>query len=329
MAAKSRPGALRSWLQPPSNAGAATSKRKWAADGENGENGGSDVSPVAPAKKPRQEAASKPKSTGSKSTTTSITKSTSKPKDSAKEAKKLFNDKLKDVEKRHVDLDKKVKAMSPNSRAITVDNYAVSAAKHAGVVTKLLGMGSPVYAFSFAMTLADSSHRNINTSKMGGEGGSDESFGKMDHALLATIEAREKPGSDVWLHEDALPQVPHRFTMEDADVGEHKTGRPNKQQRNQIENQFIAWEKERRAARRERREQCPDWVRCALGDLVADRDYLKEYGVGVKFSRRRDDEDRNCYFFQSIKRLEEMIAERSASFVQHRSAIDINSGSWH
>ncbi|KPI44215.1 uncharacterized protein AB675_8836 [Cyphellophora attinorum] len=280
MAAKSRPGALQTWLQPPTNAGPATGKRKWAAD------------------EATAEAAPAPKSAGSKSTTTSTTKSTSKSKDSAKEAKKLFNDKLKDVEKRHLDLDKKVKAMSPNSRAITVDNYAVSAAKHAGVVAKLLGMGSPVHAFNFAMALADSSHRNITTSKMS--------------ALLAAIEAREKPGSEAWLNEEALSKVPHRFTEKDADVGEYKTGQPNKQQRNQIQNQFIIWEKGRRAARRERREQCLDWVRCSLDDLVADRDYLKDYGVGEDFSRGRDEEERNSYFFLSIKRLEEMIAERSA-----------------
>ena len=94
------------------------------------------------------------------------------------------------------------------------------------------------------------------------------------------------PERSDWLKEDELPDVPHRWSEDDAEVGEFKTGRPNKQQRNLMENHFIEWEKERRAARRARMEKCEDWVMSALVDLRNDRDYLKEFGVGQPWSSK-------------------------------------------
>ncbi|KAK4888525.1 hypothetical protein LTR27_012586 [Elasticomyces elasticus] len=150
-------------------------------------------------------------------------------KNTSKEAKKLYKETLKAVEKRHMELDKNVKAMSPNSRSITVTNYTTSAAKHLPTVKKLDAAGETVLAFNFAMALADASHRNITTSKFSGEGGSCvEAFKKMDAVLLALINKREKPS--VQLNVDDLPEVPHRWTDNDAEVGVFKTGRPNKQQ---------------------------------------------------------------------------------------------------
>jgi hypothetical protein len=43
--------------------------------------------------------------------------------------------------------------------------------------------------------------------------------------------------------------------------------------------QKIAWEKNRRAERRDRREKAEDWVAVALADLKENRDYLDQYGV--------------------------------------------------
>lgn len=207
-------------------------------------------------------------------------------------------------------MDKKVKAMSPNSRAITVDNYATSAAKHVPVGKKLVDMGAPVYAFNFVMALADASHRSITTFKMSGEGGGCEAaFKKLDAALLPLIEKRLLSHPPLPLPNAEIPDVPHRLTEEDADVGVFKTGRPNKQQKGAIERAFIDWEKERRAARRERREGCGDWVKVALKDLTEDRDYLKQYGVGEDFDRPRG-EERNWYFQASILRLGEIVAQR-------------------
>ena len=43
--------------------------------------------------------------------------------------------------------------------------------------------------------------------------------------------------------------------------------------------QKLEWEKERRAARRHRREEADDWVAAALSDLKEEWDYLAAYGV--------------------------------------------------
>lgn len=149
--------------------------------------------------------------------------------------------------------------MSPNSSAITTSNYAMSAREHMATVKKLITMESTL-AFNLLLSMADASHTDLDaTMKMCGTpcDSSVPTFSLFDEALLPLIEARERPCSQV----DGLPQVPRRWTVDDAEVGVFKTGRPNKQQRGQMYRQKLAWEKKRRQARRERREQTSDWVK--------------------------------------------------------------------
>jgi len=294
MAAVSRPGTLQTWLQPP----VASKRKRDSLEIDD------DVIEV-PTKKASTSGASSVKKQPAKPKPVAA----AKPASSAKEAKKLYTEAVKTVDKRHVELDKKVKAMSPNSRAITVTNYATSAAKHLPTAKKLASLGDANLAFNFVMTLADSSHRNIWGFKFSGESGSCQApFERMDAALLELIDKREQPTATPSPNE--LPSVPHRWSEEDADVGVFKTGRPKKQQRNAMDRQYIDWEKERRAERRSRRADCEDWVQVALADLKEDRDYLSGFGVGVDFDARRS-EERNAYFAESIKKMEAMIAERT------------------
>lgn len=88
--------------------------------------------------------------------------------------------------------------------------------------------------------------------------------------------------------------------MEDADVGEFKTGRPNKQQYNQIARDRIEWDEERREERMKRRMECEDWVTVALEHLKGERDYLDKHGV-------------EGFFKLSIARLETLEEGRKGS----------------
>jgi hypothetical protein len=222
-----------------------------------------------------------------------------KKKTADRDAKKVFSDTVKAIDKGVDTLDKKVKAMDPNSWRITTSNYATSAGKHLGAVKNLAGL-DPVLAFNLLLTMADASHTDLEaTIKMCGTpcDNSGPTFKRLDEALVPLIETRSAPS--VHLDPDALPMVRHRWTREDADVGVFKTGWPNKQQRNQMYRQKLEWEKERRGARRQRREDVDDWVVVALSDLREERDYLAQYGV-------------EGYLPTSISRLEEMVAARES-----------------
>jgi hypothetical protein len=216
-----------------------------------------------------------------------------------KGAAKLYSDAVKAIEKGVDSLDKKVKAMDPNSWRITTSNYATSAGKHMGAVKKLADL-DPVLAFNLLITMADASHTDLDaTPKMCGTPCDDSgpTFKELDETLVPLIETRSEPS--VQLELGALPKVRHRWTRADADVGVFKTGRPNKQQWNQMYRQKLEWEKERRGARRQRREDVEDWVAVALSDLREERDYLEQYGV-------------EGYLPTSISRLEEMVAARES-----------------
>ena len=212
-----------------------------------------------------------------------------------KEAKKLYTDTIKALDKRVDELDKIVKTMDPNSTAITTSTYATSARMHMGTVGKLVAMDTKL-AFNLLLSMADASHTDLDAAcKMCGTicDNSVPTFKLLDEALLPLIEGREKPASFA----AELPDIPKRWTVKDADVGVFKTGWPNKQQRNQMYNQKLAWEKNRRQARRERRETTEDWVKVALSDLVEERDYLDAYGVEE-------------YLPRSIAKLEELVKVR-------------------
>ena len=114
---------------------------------------------------------------------------------------------------------------------------------------------------------------------MCGCGDSEDVFKLLDRALLGLIVRRAKD-LPITGEVAGLPKVPARWTPEDADVGEIESGwGPNKQQRSQMYAQKLNHEKERRTARRQRREVAKDWVAAAAGDLEEARDYLKQYGV--------------------------------------------------
>ncbi|KAH6954066.1 hypothetical protein BKA56DRAFT_503779 [Ilyonectria sp. MPI-CAGE-AT-0026] len=185
--------------------------------------------------------------------------------------------------------------MSGNSKAITTSNYATSARKHMSAVKKLVATDTTL-AFNLLLSMADASHTDLDaTWKMCGTpcDHSIPTFKLLDDALLPLIEAREKPTS----LGAQLPEVPQRWTSKDADVGVFKTGRPNKQQRGQMYRQKLAWETNRRQARRNRREKTEDWAKVAFSDLVEERDYL--YGYGVKE-----------YMPRCIAKLEELVRMR-------------------
>lgn len=215
----------------------------------------------------------------------------------AKQAKKLYSETLKALDKEISKLDKRVRTMDRNSIfAINTCTYADEASEHLPAAMELAHLDTTL-AFNLLLSIADASHADLNVSiKMSGyDESSSDVFRTLDVVLLPLIEGRAKPTA----HIETLPSVPHRWTNQDADVGEFKTGRPNKQQRGQMYCQKLEWEKERREARRERREEVEDWVKVALSDLVEERDYLAKYGV-------------ENYLPKSIARLEAVAAERVA-----------------
>jgi hypothetical protein len=309
-AAIARPGTLQQWLQPPITA----PKRKRAEKDAEDENVSSDDDLIAlTVAQPRKK---RLKSVSTKSTSKPAKKSAARNttgSSTSKNAKKLYNDTLKKVEKDYMALDKRVKTMNRNSYSITILTYVDSATDHVKIAEELTSFGDVTSAFNLIMCLADASHRNITSFKMAGEEGEDcnADFKLLDQALLDLIEKREVPAADGWLKSDDLPSVPHCWTNDDAQVGPAKTGNGyNKQQRNLLEAQYIDWQKERRAERRTRRETCADWVRLALDELVADRDYLKPYGCGEYFHGPL--KGQNAYFRDSIAKLEELIAARAS-----------------
>ncbi|KAH8656305.1 hypothetical protein BGZ61DRAFT_467014 [Ilyonectria robusta] len=187
--------------------------------------------------------------------------------------------------------------MSGNSTAITSSSYASSVQKHMAAVHTLLATDGTL-AFNLLLSMADASHTDLDaTCKMCGtaDDSSIPTFKLLDEELLPLIQMRERPACQ----KPGLSEVPMRWTLKDADVGVFKTGRPNKQQWSQMYRQKLAWEKNRRQARRERREKTEDWVRVALIDLVEERDYLSAYGV-------------KGYLPKSIAKLEEQVKEARA-----------------
>lgn len=215
----------------------------------------------------------KPKVSKSKASTTSKPVK-AKPK-AAPTPKKLFNDTVKLVAKQVEALDKEVKSMDGNTRDVSIADYAEIAVDHLSVV-ETLAASDPILAFNLALCLGDAACTNLNiTCKMCGYGDHEHPFAELDAVLLPLIEGRSLPSFKV----ATLPEVAHRWSHADADVGEFKTGRPNKQQRNQMANDRIDWDHDRRAERVKRRDECEDWVSVALADLKSERDYLDAYGV--------------------------------------------------
>jgi len=138
------------------------------------------------------------------------------------------------------------------------------------------------------LSIGEHSHGDLNWGfKMSGYGDHDVPYERMDHVMLRVIQSREDasglPDSSV---SEELPDVPHRWTEKDADVGVFKTSNgPNKQQRGQMARQQVQWNKERTQALRKRREQAQDWVSNGLSELIEHRDYIDNYGLEGYFTK--------------------------------------------
>ena len=145
--------------------------------------------------------------------------------------------------------------------------------------------------------------------KMCGFGESEEEYIKMDGLMLDVIErlaAHDKDNQRDASAEIAAGTATLELPNSDkdarwdrslhGDVGEFKTGRPNKQQRALLAKQKARWEKERINRRRERREKSQGMALLELGlrQLKDDRDEIKDYGL-------------EGYSTNSIERLEELI----------------------
>ncbi|KXT05763.1 hypothetical protein AC578_1068 [Pseudocercospora eumusae] len=247
---------------------------------------------------PKKKAKSAPKSTAAKGKTIRKPASTkSKPEAKAADdqgsAKKMFEKAVQETEKKVSALDKRVKAMGGNSTSITIEHYADNAAQQLKVVTALAKVDQNL-AFNLTVFLGDAAATDLDaTIKMCGYGDHEAYFERLDDALLPLIANRKVPKEKL----GELPEVPHRWTRDDAQVGIFKTGWPNKAQRKEMVNQKHGWEGDRREQRLKRRLECDDWVSVALSDLVENRDYLDQYGV-------------KGFFKDSIARLQEMDAAR-------------------
>jgi hypothetical protein len=218
--------------------------------------------------------------------------------DNAVEA--LYKKIVDDVDKKANTLDARVTKMGPNSTAITSDTYAETMVKFVKDIRKLMEMGQEgaQLAFNAVLYIGPHMHGDLEaTCKMCGFGGTEEPFAEMDELMLKVIALREDVecgGSE----DAALPEVEHRWTNDDADVGVFKTGRPNKQQRGQIERQKAKWMKDRNDAMRQRREKdVVDWISNGIDELKDEKDYIKAYGL-------------EGYFSKSIAMLETMKAGR-------------------
>lgn len=200
------------------------------------------------------------------------------------------------MDKKIAGSDARVKKMGPNSRSITSDTYAETMVKFSKDVEKLMVL-SPRLAFNL-LHIGPHLHGDLEASiKMCGFGGTEEPFAEMDELMLEVIVLREDVPTGESSKDKELPEVGHRWTYKDADVGEFKMGRPNKQQRGQIERQRAAWIKKRNVAARQRREKVEDWVGNAVEKLKGEQDAIKDYGL-------------EGYFKKSIVRLEELLAGR-------------------
>jgi hypothetical protein len=218
--------------------------------------------------------------------------------ETSKMAKQTYQSIIKNIDKRVKELDKGCKAQGPNGRSITSDHYAAAMANFIPDVMNLSNMdGGVKFAFNLALYLGEHAHGDFYMSvKMSGYGGSEKPYKALDAIMLLLIERRKDEAieNNVQTAESAsLSPVPHRWTEADANVGEFKTGWPNKQQRNQIARQRQEWMKERSEKAKEKREEVKDWVSNALGEVTDERDYLGGFGL-------------DGYFIESIARLQEL-----------------------
>ncbi|KAK3699952.1 hypothetical protein LTR37_016196 [Vermiconidia calcicola] len=228
-------GNLDTWLAPPAGTKRKRAGPDYADSASEKENVPDEDAPPAKRKSSMMIGKAEPRKTGV----------------DTKEAKKLFTETIKAIDKRTAELDKSVKTMSSNSRAITTASYASSVYKHVSAAREQAAIDR-ILAYKPVLSMADASHTDLDaTTKMCGTTNDRNQpvLKALDELLIPLIEQRAAPH----IQAETLSPVPPRWTEQDAEVGILKTGRPNKQQVNQMYRQKLEWEKERREARRQRR----------------------------------------------------------------------------
>jgi hypothetical protein len=146
---------------------------------------------------------------------------------------------IKNIDKVVQELNKRCKAQGPNGWSVTSDHYAAAMAKCIPDIQSLSNLVEGIkFAFNLMLNLGEYVHGDIDVSmKMSGYGGHEKPYKRLDHVMLELIERRnndatEKAGkAGSALDTPPLSQVSPRWTAPDADVGDFKTGRPNKQQK--------------------------------------------------------------------------------------------------
>ncbi|PHH91070.1 hypothetical protein CDD83_1766 [Cordyceps sp. RAO-2017] len=137
---------------------------------------------------------------------------------------KMYTLILPDLDKGVDELDKKSKAMNPNSWGITTCSYADSVCELLRPAKMPVDLNSYL-GFNLLLTcsMVDASYTDLDANaKMCGVDcdNSSPTFLLLDEALLPLIKAREKPITE----KDELPEVPKRWTREDADVASLRLG---------------------------------------------------------------------------------------------------------
>jgi hypothetical protein len=224
-------------------------------------------------------------------------------------AEQLYKKIIGNVDKKVSSLDVRVKKMGPNSTSVTSDHYAEAMTKFMNDIKKLMVMGQEGarHAFNAMLYVGPYTHGDFYASiKMCGYGGTEEPFAELDEVMLEIIALREDVDCGGKDEGADLPKVSHRWTVEDAHVGVFKTGRPNKQQRGQIERHRAAWIKERNQEARERREKVGDWVENAVEELKSERAAIEVFGL-------------EGYFEKSLAKLEELRSRKGDSVPKEAS----------
>lgn len=286
----SKPNTLTAWLKPVSSASLNASKLPASQITKRKRT--SITLPIEPPEQEYEEEEPSKKQKTTKKAPAKIIPAKKTPAKKAAEGNKaatqLYKKVIDEVDKKAAGLDARVKKMSPNSAAITSDNYSGAMMNNVKDVRKLMAMGQDgaKLAFNAVLHMGPRTHGDLDASwKMSGYGGHKQPFAELDQLMLEIVALREDADCSEEQEDQKLPTVKHHWTHADADVGEFKTGRPNKQQRGQIARQKAAWMKERFAAARERREKVKDWVSNAIEELKVEQAEISGYGLDGYFKK--------------------------------------------
>lgn len=191
-------------------------------------------------------------------------KAAPKPKAKSQKPQALYKSTIAAIDKKVQSLDKQVKSQDPNTKfGVNSDHYAAAMAEFTPAVEKLLECGEEgvACAFNLILYLGQNIHGDFYASvKMCGYGEHEDAFVQLDDTMLKAVLMRtdsQPAGSAVLRASPETSPLPDREAK--LDVGEYKTGRPNKQQRGQISRQRAEWARERGGIMKSRRETAFDW----------------------------------------------------------------------